>query len=164
MDEMRLLRTSKGLAAAAVMAAVVLVAGIAFAVWQAAGTGQGYAKAGSAQNLTTLDGSGSVSTSLIPGGSGDFVIKVSNPNAYAVSLTGATLGGSVSATGGLGTCSTTGVTVSQGAIDATLPHTVPANGTWTDVVSSAASMDNTSQNGCQGATFTQSATLGGVSA
>ena len=150
--------------AATVLTGVVLAAGVAFAAWTATGTGTGYAKAGTAQALTTLDGSGSVTNTLVPSGTGDFVIKISNPNAYPVSLTAATLTGSVTATGGIGTCTTTGVTVSQSAIDATLPHTIAANGTWTDVVSVGASMDNTSQNGCQGATLTQSVTLSGASA
>jgi len=164
MNGSRFRRNGAKATAATVLTGVLLAAGVAFAAWTATGTGQGYAKAGTAQALTTLDGSGSITNTLVPGGTGDFVIKISNPNAYPVSLAGATLTGSVAATGGIGTCTTTGVTVSQSAIDGTLPHTIAANGTWTDVVSAGASMDNTSQNGCQGATFTQSVTLSGASA
>jgi hypothetical protein len=148
---------------ASVALGVLLAAAVAYAAWTATGSGSGYAKAGTAQALTTVDASASVTNTLVPGGSGDFAITVSNPNAYPVSVTAVTLNGAPVGSGGIGTCTTTGVTISQAAIDATLPFTVPAGGTHTDVVASGASMDNTSSNGCQGATFTVPVTLSGAS-
>jgi hypothetical protein len=143
---------------------VLMASAVAFAAWTATGSGSGYAKAGTAQALTTLDASASVTNTLVPGGSGDFAITVSNPNAYPVSVTAVTLNGAAVGSGGIGACTTTGVTISQSAIDATLPFTVPAGSTHTDVVASGASMGNTSSNGCQGATFTVPVTLSGASA
>jgi hypothetical protein len=154
----------KRVAGLSVAIAISLAAGIAYAAWTTNGSGSGYAKAGTANSLTTVDASGSVTTTLVPGGSGDFAVTVSNPNAYPVAVSAVTLNGSVSGSGGIGTCSTTGVTISQSAINATLPFTVPAGGTHTDVVSAGASMNNTSDNGCQGATFTVPVTLTGASA
>lgn len=164
MSKIRFRRLGKKLSVASILTVCLLAAGIAYAAWTASGSGSGYAKAGTAQALTTLDASGSVTTTLVPGGSGQFAIKVSNPNAYAVSVTGVTVGGPVVASGGIGTCTTTGVTISQSAVTAPLPFAVPANGTYTDVVANGASMDNTSDNGCQGATFTVPVTLTGASA
>ena len=142
---------------------LLLAAGVAYAAWTASGSGLGYAKAGSAQDLTTVDASASVVNTLVPGGTGDFAITVSNPNAYPVSVSAVTLNGSVTGTGGTGTCTTTGVTISQSAIDATVPFTVPAGGTYTDVVANGASMTNASDDGCQGATFQVPVTLTGTS-
>jgi hypothetical protein len=142
---------------------LLLAAGVAYAAWTASGSGLGYAKAGSAQALTTVDASASVVNTLVPGGTGDFAVTVSNPNAYPVSVSAVTLNGSVTGSGGTGTCTTTGVTISQAAINATVPFTVPAHSTHTDVVANGASMSNASDDGCQGATFTVPVTLTGTS-
>jgi hypothetical protein len=80
MNGSRFRRNGARATAATILVGVVLAAGVAFAAWTATGTGPGYAKAGSAQALTTLDGSGSVTNTLVPSGTGDFVIKISNPN------------------------------------------------------------------------------------
>ena len=156
----------KKLASRSIVASAALVAllgaGIAYAAWTTNGAGSGYAKAGTAQSLTTLDASGSVTNTLVPGGSGDFAITIKNTNPYAVSVSAVTTG-TPAGSGGTGTCTTTGVTINTATVNATLPWSVPANGTLTKVVANGASMDNTSDTGCQGATFTVPVTLTGTS-
>ena len=55
-------------------------AGLVYAAWTTNGSGSGYAKAQSAQQLTTVDVSASTAATLYPGASGDVQIRISNPN------------------------------------------------------------------------------------
>jgi len=128
-------------------------AGVAYAAWTASGTGSGYAKAGSAQAVTTADASGSVTSLLYPGGTADVLVEIKNPNPFPVSVTAVSAGtGSIvaSASG----CTTTGVSFTAPGTLATAV-TVPANGGDKVItLTGAAKMDNTSLDACQGASFT----------
>ncbi|MDX6663486.1 MAG: hypothetical protein QOG09_1588 [Solirubrobacterales bacterium] len=156
--------------AVAALAAVVAVIGasLVYAAWLATGTGSGYAKAGSAQALSTVDVSASTAATLYPGGSGDVLIKVSNPNSYPIRVTGIALNGSnssIAADSGHSGCTTTGVSFSD---QTGLSVDVPAksggvNGTVQTTLSGAAAMSNASLDACQGATFTIPVSLSGSS-
>jgi hypothetical protein len=144
----------------AVIASLAITA-VAFAAWTASGTGSSTAKATSAVALTTSDASASTTATLYPGATGSLRITINNPNPYPVRITTIAAGsGSVSATGGIGTCSTTGVSLVP---QSGLALDVAANGSSTFTVSGAVTMDNTSDNGCQGATFTVPVSLSGAS-
>ena len=140
--------------------AVLVAAGLAYAAWTASGTGSGYAKATTAKALTTVDVSAQAAPELYPGGQGDVVVRIANPNDYPVEVDDITGNGAITAAGGIGTCSTTGVSFTDQTnqnID------VPANGEIQVTLNNAASMSNASENGCQGATFTIPVSLTGAS-
>ncbi|HSK58701.1 MAG TPA: hypothetical protein VK935_06570, partial [Actinomycetospora sp.] len=99
---------------------------------------------------TTVAGSAITSGLLYPGSSGEVKITVNNPNTYPVTLTSVTPNGAPTASGGTGTCSTTGVTLTGGSSGTT----IPADGSVTLTLKDAASMSSASDTGCQNATFT----------
>jgi hypothetical protein len=154
---------------AAVTVLVLGVVGFAFAAWTSSGNGSGYAQASSAQALTTSDLSGSSFTNkLYPGASNrDVKIDINNPNPYPVTVTSITSNGVIQAdsshqTAGCGTssdASTTGVTFTD---QTGLSISVAANSD-TAVTRSAASMSNSSDTTCQGATFTIPVSVSGHS-
>lgn len=134
--------------------------GLVYAAWTTSGSGSGYAKAGSSQALTTVDVSASTTASLYPSSNGDVELKISNPNGYPVRVTAVTGNGTVTADAGHTGCVTSGVTFTDQTgqtID------VAANGTTQVTLTGAAHMSSSSDNGCQGATFTIPVTLTGSS-
>ncbi len=145
---------------AAVSLLVVGVVGLVYAAWTTNGSGSGYAKAGSAQALTTVDVSATTTATLYPGADGDVLLRINNPNAYPVRVTAVSGNGAITASGGAGTCTTTGVTFTD-QTGQTLD--VAASSAATFTLSGAAHMSNASENGCQGATFTIPVTLTGGS-
>jgi hypothetical protein len=154
----------------AIAATVVVAVGVslAYASWLATGTGSGYAKAGTAQALSTVDVSASTSATLYPGVSGDVLLKVSNPNPYPIQVTSVSLNGTnadIAADSGHSGCTTTGVSFTN---QTGLTISVPAksggvNGTVQTTLAGAAAMSNASLDACQGATFTIPVTLSGGS-
>jgi hypothetical protein len=153
-------RVSRKLAVLTMVMALAAV-GLVYAAWTTNGTGSGYAKAGTAQALSTVDVSASTTATLYPGGpAGDVTIRISNPNSYPVTVTGVAGNGAITADAGHAACTTTGVTFT----DRTgLSIAVAANGQTTATLSGAASMSNASVNGCQGATFTIPVNISGAS-
>ena len=153
-------QVSRKIAVVTTMTALVVV-GLVYAAWTTNGTGSGYAKAGTAQALSTVDVSASTTATLYPGGpAGDVTIRISNPNSYPVTVTGVSGNGSVTPDAGHASCTTTGVTFTN---QTGLTIAVPANGATTTTLSGAASMSNASVDGCQGATFTIPVSLSGAS-
>lgn len=143
--------------------ALVVGASLAFAAWTTSGSGQGYAKAGSAEALSTLNAAASTTASLYPGSDGDVKLEISNPNSFPVRVTSVSLNGTnadISADAGHSGCTTTGVSFTNRS---GLTIDVPAGGTQTATLTGAASMSNASLNACQGATFTIPVTLSGSS-
>jgi hypothetical protein len=136
------------------------VAALVYAAWLAGGTGSGYAKAKSAQQLTTVDVSASTSATLYPGADGDVLIKISNPNPYPVRVTGVAGNGAITADSGHSSCSTTGVTYTN---QSGLTIDVAAGSSTQATLSNAAHMSNSSDDGCQGAVFTIPVSLTGQS-
>jgi hypothetical protein len=144
----------------AVTLLVLGVVGLVYAAWTATGTGNGYAKAQSAQALTTVDVSATTGATLYPGATGNVKISINNPNPYPVEVTSITGNGTITPDSGHPGCTTTGVTFTD---QTGLTIDVPANGNAETTLNGAAQMSNASSNGCQGATFTIPVSLSGAS-
>ncbi len=104
----------------------------------------------SAVTVSALSGGDAPLGQLQPGGTADVVLRVTNPNAYPVTLVGVTANGTVTSSGGIGSCTTTGVAlVAQSGLNVA----ITASGTTLVDLPGAASMSESSSSGCQGATF-----------
>ena len=140
----------------AVIALFSLVAGAAYAYFTSSGSQSGSGTAGSLQSVTMAATTGTPGTPLLPGGSGDVTLKVTNTNNYAVTLVSVSGAGSVSADGGHPGCTTTGITFTS---QTSLNISIAANGTTQVDLPNAASMSAASSSGCQGATFSIPVTI-----
>ena len=132
--------------------------GAATAAWVAQGDGDADAMALSAQSVV-VDNQAEPVADLYPGGTGDVVLRVRNPNPYAVALTTVQYG---TVTGG---CAAGSVVAVQATVTLAQPIQLPANSpvqtvTFSDVVR----MVPTAPNECQRAVFTVPVTLTGTSA
>jgi hypothetical protein len=129
---------------------IVLASTVALASWLATGTGKGYAKAGTAQALTTSVTA--VSSGLLyPGGTGDAYVTINNPNPYPVTVTGVTGNGTIVTSSNNATCNAgTGVTFTD---QSGLSISVAAGGNTTTHFTGAVAMSNASVDACQGETF-----------
>jgi len=87
---------NKKVAVLTILAGFALV-GLVYAAWTTNGTGNAYSKAGTAQTLSTVDVSASTTATLYPGVSGDVLVKIDNPNPYAVTVTAVTGNGTITA-------------------------------------------------------------------
>ena len=140
--------------------------GIAVAAWTSSSSGTATAKAGTAAAPTTgtIDGSAITNGLLYPGGpAGTVKLLVNNPNPYPVVVTRVAAAGTGAPTGsgGSGTCTTTGVTfTTQNPVS---QNAVPANGSATITLASSVNMLASSDDGCQGATFSIPVTVTVVS-
>lgn len=142
------------IAVGAPVAAAALGTGVAFAVWTVQGSGTGSSAATVAQSLTvtafTPSGSGAT---LYPGGpAGGVDFSVTNPNPFAVTITGITWGTPTS--GNPTSCANSNI-----ALDANAPTTVsisiPANSTGGSVyvVPGVLDLAHSAPNGCEGQSF-----------
>ena len=131
---------------------LTLMSGVTLGGWNVSGTGSGYSKALSAQSLTLSDASASTSAQLYPGGTGDLVVKVTNPNPFAVTITAVSNGsGSITSNKGAACDASTGVTYTN---TTGLSQAVGAGATVTFSVTGKVAMSNASDTTCQGAIFT----------
>ena len=149
----------------AVTLLVLGVVGLVYAAWTTSGSGSGYAKAGTAQSLSTVDVSASTTASLYPGQDGNVLIKIHNPNPYNVQVQTVTGNGTITADGSHATCGSdgshpTGVTYTD---QTSQTINVSANSDNQTTLTGAAHMSNSSDNSCQGAIFTIPVSLGGTS-
>jgi hypothetical protein len=151
---------SKKLTVGALFAGAMLAGSIAFAAWTATGSGSGYARAETAQALTTVDVSASTAATLYPGATGDVMLRISNPNPYAVTVTDVAGSGVIDSDTTAACDASTGVTFTD---QSGLSVAVPAGGATTVTLSGSAQMDNSSHTTCQGAVFTVPVTLSGLS-
>jgi P pilus assembly chaperone PapD len=101
-------------------------------------------------SVVALVGGDAPNSALMPGGSSDVVLRIFNPNPYALSLTSISVNGSIAVSAASGTCTLPGVTTNFPSHPAI---TVPAGSSLVHL-SGAALMSLGSQSGCQGATFT----------
>jgi hypothetical protein len=129
-----------------------LGSGAAYAYFTAPGTGSGTASIGTLQNVTVETATGTVVNKLIPGGTGDVTLTVSNTNNFPVSVVRVDPNGTPTSPA----CGTTGVTF---AAQDSLDDTIAANGSTTITLANAASMDASSDASCQGATFSIPVTI-----
>jgi hypothetical protein len=156
----RLGRASRAtvLIALAALAAALGAAGIAVAAWLSSGSGRSGVTAGNALAPTTTAVAGSAVTTglLTPGTTGTAMITVTNPNPYKVKVLTIAPNGAATASGGAGTCATTGVSFTSQAPGVTLA----TNASTTLTLAGAVAMSTASETGCQGATFTVPVTVG----
>jgi hypothetical protein len=157
---MRHLISRRKLPTGVVALLLVGVVGLVYAAWTTNGSGSGYAKAGSASPLTTVDVSATTPATLYPGANGDVLVRINNPNTFPVRVTAISGNGTITAAGGTGTCTTTGVTFTN---QSGLPIDISASSAVTSTLTGAAHMSNASDDGCQGATFTIPVSLTGAS-
>lgn len=128
----------------------------ASAYFKVTGNGSGQATAGTASAVTIEAASGTVNSLLVPGASADLLVQVTNPNSFPVQITGISQNGSVAASTGTGSCTTTGVSVPTRI---GLSVAVAAGGHVAVHVPNGVSMSTTSDNGCQGRSFTVPVTI-----
>jgi hypothetical protein len=152
-----------------IFAAVTVMAlgifSLGYAAWTSSGNGTGFAKASTAQTLSSVTVS-AASAGLYPGAAADLTLKLSNPNPYPITITDVTGSGTITADSTHATCGQdathpTGVTYTD---EHNLSISVPANGTSQVAVANSVHMGNASDNSCQGATFTIPVNLNGASA
>jgi hypothetical protein len=131
----------------------LVVTGLLVAAWSTGGSGNGYAKAGTASALALNDASASTVADLYPGSNGAVKLSVTNPNPFPVRITAVTkqAAGTITSDKGAACNASTGVTFTN---QTGLALDLAANGTSTFTLSGAVSMSNASDSSCQGAVFT----------
>jgi hypothetical protein len=153
-------RRVKKAAVGALLLSVALASSVAFASWVASGTGSGYSKAKTAVALTTIDVSASTTAQLYPGGTGDVLLKINNPNPYNVTVTSVAANGAITSDKGASCNAATGVTYTPPTSPSLV---VPAGTSVQFTLTGAVAMSNASADACQGATFTVPVSLTGAS-
>ena len=132
--------------------ALVLGSVTALAYFFGTGAGSGSATTGTLQTVTVAAVSGTETTPLLPGGSGDVILNVTNPNPYSVTLVSVTGNGTISADGSHPGCVATGIVTFSDQTG--LTQNIPGNGITTPVdLPGASHMALSAANACQGATF-----------
>jgi hypothetical protein len=134
------------------VACLLASGGVAYAWLTASATGASSASTSPFAPVTVapLAVGDTTTADLQPGGSGDVVLRVSNPNPFPVTLIAVAANGAVTASGGTGVCTTSGVSfINQSG----LTDPIAASGISIVHLTSAATMSAASQSGCQGATF-----------
>ncbi len=144
------------------VAAITLAVGIgaetAYGYFTSSGSGSGSASAGTMQTVTVaaLVGGDSPTSTLLPGGpTAEVILRVNNPNSYSVTLTSVAPNGTITASGGIGPCTTTGVSF----IAPSGPNITVNPGSDLIDLPGAASMSTSSSSGCQGAIFSIPVTI-----
>ena len=135
------------------MIALVLVpSGAAFAYWTGSGIGSASAASGTmaTPSVVALVGGDAPTNALFPGASGDVILRILNPNPYALTLTSISVNGSVVVSGARGTCTSSGVSTNF----PTSPTIAVPAGSSLIHLPGAALMNVGSQSGCQSASFT----------
>ncbi|WP_457945982.1 hypothetical protein ACTAQI_11505 [Pseudarthrobacter sp. alpha12b] len=149
-------RAGRGIKAAALAGLLATAgAGTAYAYWTTAGSGSGSAAAGTMQTVAVdaLVAGDNPKTALIPGGSADVVLRLTNPNPYPVQVYSVTPNGPATADAAHPACTTTGVSFRGTAAPLSPATYVAANSSALITLPGAAAMDTTSLAACQGATF-----------
>lgn len=135
---------------------LTLAATMAHAYW-AAGSGSGSAAVGTATMqpvlISALTGGDVPSSTLVPGGSADVILRVTNPNPVAVQVFSVQPNGAIYPDAAFPACTTTGVTFDPPASPLSPTVTVGPSSSLLIHLDGAASMDYTSSSGCQGALF-----------
>ena len=133
-----------------------LGSGAAYAYFTASGSGSGPASVATLTNVTVTAATGTVTAKLLPGGTGDVTLTVSNQNSFQVTLVKVVANGPVTADSSHSSCTATGVTFNP---PSSLNTTIASNGTTTVTLPNAASMSTASSPGCQGAQFSVPVTI-----
>ena len=142
-----------------VMGAALLAlagAGVAFAAYLSTGSGTGSTTAATAANSVIT--SASTGSALYPGGTSNYTVTITNPNAYPVKVTSISAASS-NAAGSNGAC-VAGTVTSPAVTNPTGTIAANATGTYTLVATMIANPDNS----CQGVSFTMPLTAALASA
>jgi hypothetical protein len=147
------LRHRRFLGVPVALLAIVLTAVAAVAYFTSTGSGSGSGTTGALQTVTVAAISGTETTPLLPGASGDVILRVTNPNPYSVTLVNVAGNGTISADGShTPGCVTTGIVTFSDQTG--LTQSIAGNGATTAVdLPGAAHMSLSAANACQGATF-----------
>jgi hypothetical protein len=131
----------------------------AYAFFRANGSGTGTASVATpmAVTLAAVAGGDSATTKLQPGGIGDVILRVSNPNGFAVTLVSVTGNGTITPDGSH-SCATTGVTFTN-QTNLSVPINPTGSGSQLVDLTGAVAMSAASSTGCQGATFSIPVTI-----
>lgn len=142
----------------AVLVFVAGVSGVAYAHWNTSGSGTGTATTGTlsfeVQALVGGDASAAQSaqsTTLVPGGSADAILRVRNPNSQTVHVTAVT-GGTATASGGCPTSSVQFTSPTSLAL-AAVQYTIAGGASKLLTLPAAVTLDATAPQACMGATF-----------
>jgi hypothetical protein len=151
--------TRRKIAAAAGIGTIGAAGIVAYAAWSAAGTGSGSAKALTAQTITATAASGTAD--LYPGGpAGTVYFTLSNPNPYAVTMTGVSYG-TITSSDPIN-CSATNASIDAGAPSTvSFPLSAHASGV-SDSIPGVLALAHAAPDGCQGVSFTVALTLSGA--
>jgi len=157
----RLARSFDVLAVALILGLALFAGGTAYAMFSAGGSGTGSAPTGTMQDVTVsaFTGGDQPATTLIPGGTADVIVRVTNPNPAPVQVFSVEGNGAITADSAHSGCTTTGVAFTAPSSPLNPAVTVPAGSSLLFSLPGAAGMDLTSQSGCQGATFQIPVTL-----
>ena len=140
----RRFRTGLGALSAVMVVILGLVGGEAFAYWSGSGHGSGQATVANGNVAITIATNATAGSSLQPGGTGDLVVTVTNPNPAAVTVSNITLGT-------IGGCTTPAITLTNPSLSFSIPAHASNQRT---VLSGALTMGTNSSSDCQGVTFT----------
>lgn len=145
-------RITRKRALVALLALVLVAAGVAVAAWLTSGSGPGAAKAGELADLVVTADASVITKQLVPGGTGDVGIKVENPGTTPLilkSYVGPSFGTAVTAPGCTGSVTWTGL------VNGTLPNIPLAAGASVSVkIADALTMNAAAPDSCQGVSFT----------
>jgi hypothetical protein len=151
-------RRTRLILASVAAAAAVMSGGVAWAYWSSDGAGSASASTATMQPLSVsaLAGGDRPTSSLLPGGTAEVVLRVTNPNAFTVRLYAISAAGTITVDSGHSGCT--------GSPVAFTPPTSPdipvaGNGTMLVRLADAASMALSAPSACQGATFTVPVTV-----
>jgi hypothetical protein len=134
----------------AVFVGVIALASSAFAYFTTGGAGAGSARTGTVAAPTVV--SATATANLLPtGGFTDLSVTLNNTNSFSVRITGIQQTGTVTIGAGAGTCTTSGVSVPT---NSGLSFNAGAGNGVVVTLPAVVKMDTTSDNGCQGRTFT----------
>jgi hypothetical protein len=111
---------------------------------------------GSPSPLTIVNATGTVTNQLYPGGAGDLLIKLDNPNPYPVTIVSLAPNGASTPSGGLGTCNGNSV---EAANLSGLNIAVSAGNNVAVTIGNGAAMTGAALSGCQGASFSVPITI-----
>ncbi|MEX0790279.1 MAG: hypothetical protein WD178_05825, partial [Actinomycetota bacterium] len=148
-------RSVDALAVGLAVVLTLLAGGAAYASFTAGGAGSGSAPTGTMQPvvISALVGGDDPSSTLVPGGTADVIVRVTNPNPAPVQVFGVAANGAVSADLAHAACTTTGVTFTPPDAPIVPTVTVLASSSLLIHLPGAVTMSLASLPECQGATF-----------
>lgn len=159
----RLSRRSMAILVTASAVALAVNAGVAWAYWRISGTGSTSASAATVANLR-VSGASYPDVALYPGARGGLAVTVENPNSFPV-IVNQVLSGPAPITADAAHqsagCDQHGVSLAKNAFN--VSWSIPKNSQATFVISNSVLMATSSDNACQGATFSIPVTVSGTS-